>query len=296
MENLDFSSAPPPANKPKTEEPLPQDPKLCRSFFESAGESETYAVGKTVFVEQEKPGGLFSRGAKIYLLIEGQVALTRGGKPLHLVLPGEIFGELALISAMPRSATATALKPVRLLALDEKRFLASLQKVPEFALLLVSNMLQQLRHSIDRLLATRKEPLPSREEERGLDEKMIRELRKALDDPALMAVKAGEVIVNQGAVGAFMFLVIAGRVAVALDGQRIETIGPGEIFGEAALLGPTQRAATATADTDVSWVQVSRKNFLSMVQSQPSFGIALLRSLSNRVQHVGRLLSEPATP
>jgi CRP-like cAMP-binding protein len=40
-------------------------------------------------------------------------------KPLEMVLPGEIFGELAAIADLPRSATATARKHCRVLALDE---------------------------------------------------------------------------------------------------------------------------------------------------------------------------------
>lgn len=295
MDDLDFSapaSAPKPAPKPapKAAEPSPYDPQLALRFFQIAGETESVAAGKTLFAENDKHAGFFSKGARVYLLLEGQVALTLKGKPLHLVLPGETFGEMAVISDAPRSATATALKNARVLALDQKRFLASLQQVPEFALMLLGVQVQQLRRSVERVMAARPGPLPPRADGGGLDVPTLKELQKALGDPAPKPMKAGEAIVTKGALGVSLYVVTHGQVAIALDGCVIERVGPGGIFGESALLGPTQRAASATAETDGAWLPVSREEFLAVIKTRPAIGIALLRSMSERMQHVSGLL------
>lgn len=301
MDDLDFSSQPSPAARPAAP-PRPADdakaaaevssydPKLALRFFQIAGETETFAAGTRIFAEQDKPGGFFSRGARVYLLLQGQVALTLQGKPLSLVLPGETFGELAVISDAPRSATATAFKDCTVLSLDEKRFLASLREVPEFALMLVSSMAQQLRRSVDRLLAAKPGPVVPRDGGRGLDHDMLGDLRRAMGNPTPRSMRAGDAIVTKGAVGVCMYVVTEGRIAIGFNGAVIERVGPGEIFGETALLGPTARAASAVAETSGAWLPVSREEFLGLVKSQPAAGIALLRSMSERIQHINALL------
>lgn len=106
MDDLDFSGTParPPAPKPTppVEPPSPYDPKLALAFFKIAGSLEQFPAGKQIFVENEKAGGFFSKGARIYLLLDGDVAVTLKGKPLELVLPGEIFGEMAAIAEIPQ--------------------------------------------------------------------------------------------------------------------------------------------------------------------------------------------------
>lgn len=296
MEDLDFSQPPTPPVKPAIAPKIPEvevspyDPKLALKFFKIAGETESFAAGTRIFAEQDKPGsGFFSKGARVYLLLEGQVALTLKGKPLNLVLPGETFGEIAVISDVPRSATATANKNCRVLSLDEKRFLSSLQQEPGFALMLISMMTQQLQRGVARLLAS-KQPLPPREGGRGLDQGILGEFRQAMGDPIPTSMKTGDALVSKGALGVCMFVVTEGEVSIALNGQVVERIGPGGVFGETALLGPTSRAATVTAESDGAWIPVSRDAFLRMVKARPAIGIALLRSMSERLQHIGSLL------
>lgn len=296
MDDLDFLQPPPspahpaPTPKPALAEPSPYDPRLALRFFQIAGEAETFAAGAGIFAEQDKAGGFFSKGARIYLLLEGEVALTLKGKPLSMVLPGEIFGELAVITEAPRSASAIARKNSRVLSLDEKRFLSSLQHVPEFAFMLIGIMAQRLRHSVDRLLSCKVIPASPRQGGSGLSTDMLADFRRAMGDPTPTPMKAGEAIVTKGAVGVSMFVLVAGRVSVALGDRVIETIGPGETFGETALLGPTARAATVTAATDGAWLPISRDGFLQMVKTHPAFGVALLRSMSERIQYNNALI------
>lgn len=297
MDDLDFSAKPAePARKPAADpvardEPASlYDPALALAFFRLAATPEQFPAGKQIFVENEKAGGFFSRGARIYLLLEGDVAVTLKGKPLELVLPGELFGEMAVIADMPRSATATARKNCKALSLDEKQFLNSLQQIPEFALMLLSIMAQRLRRSVARLAATGKAPATASVNKDALDRKMLAALRHQLGDPTPTAAPKGTAVVTQGAVGACMFVVTEGCIAISIDGLVIEHVEPGGIFGEMALLERVGRAATATAEADSAWLLVSRQDFLDMVKANPAFGIGLLRSMSARMQHVGRML------
>jgi CRP/FNR family cyclic AMP-dependent transcriptional regulator len=303
MDDLDFSSMTPAPAKPATP-PAPvaakppaapevvslYDPKLALAFFKLAGTQEQFAAGTQIFAENEKTSGFFSKGARIYLLLEGDVILTRAGKPLDLVPPGEIFGEMAAIAEMPRSATATARKNCRVLSLDEKSFLQSLQQMPEFALMLMSVMAQRLRRGLARLATANKPSVEALDHAATLDKKMLADLVNALGDPTPSVASAGKVVVTKGAVGACMFVVTEGRIAISVDDKVIEHVGPGGTFGEMALVDKSGRSATATAETDCAWLLIGRNEFLAMVKTRPAFGIALMRSLSARVLHIGKLL------
>ncbi|MDP1610256.1 MAG: cyclic nucleotide-binding domain-containing protein [Sulfuritalea sp.] len=297
MEDLDFSgkpSAPAPkpaaAPVPKSEPVSLYEPRLALEFFKLGGTLEQYPAGKQIFAENEKTSGFFSKGARIYLLLDGDVMLTQAGKPLDLVPPGEIFGEMAVIAEMPRSATATARKNCRVLSLDEQQFVESLQHMPDFALMLMSVMAQRLRRGLARLAAAKKTAVKVLEHGNTLDRKMLAELQQALDNPTPTAAAAGTTVVTKGAVGACMFVVTEGRISISVDGTVIEHVGPGGAFGEMALIDHSGRSATATAETDSAWLLIGRNEFLAMVKSRPAFGIALMRSMSARVLHIGKLL------
>lgn len=297
MDDLDFShlapatpQAPTPAAKPAKAEALPYDPKLAARFFRIAGEEETFEAGANVFVEQEKATGMFAKRARMYLLVEGQIALSLKGKPLYMILPGESFGELAIISDAPRSATATALKKSRVLSLDEKRFLTSLPQEPQFALQLVSNLAGQMRRGVEKLLAAGGGKLVPRLGGSGLNADQMTKLRHTLGDPAPTAMKRGETVVSQGAMGVNMYVVLSGRVTIGVNGRPVEQIGAGETFGEVAMLGSTARGATAMAEEEGTWLPVNRDAFLKIVKAHPTVGVALLRSMCERIQHLNSQL------
>src|SRR5260221_9785477 len=121
------------------------DPRVALECFKAPGGPEEIAEGRTIFAEKEK--GLFKRN-KIYLLLNGEVGLLAGAKPIGAVKAGEIFGELAAISNAPRTATAVAKSACKLIALDDKEFQAALRKQPGFALMLMSVMIRRLRETI----------------------------------------------------------------------------------------------------------------------------------------------------
>ena len=126
------------------------DPAMAMEFFSSAGKTETVAQGATVFAENEKRSRLLLRRDKMYLLLDGEVSLVAKNKVIAKVGKGEIFGEMASISDMPRSATAVANLPCRLIGLDDGQFQGALRKKPEFALMLMSVMIRRMRDALGR--------------------------------------------------------------------------------------------------------------------------------------------------
>ncbi len=293
MDDLDFSAKPAaPAQaaarvavQSTAQSPLYQ-PALALAFFRSAGTLEEKPGGKPIFMENEKPGGLFSKGAKMYLLLEGEVGLMIRNKFFGVVKKGEVFGELAVIGGLPRSATAMARTDCRLLTLDEKQFHTALQKAPDFALMLMSIMVQRLRQSLAKLSAGAPAAGAPADRSDVLDKKTLAGLRSELgrQDPAIF--QSGKVIMSAGATGAFMYVVLEGRVAVSVGTHIVERVGPGGMFGEMALVDRSARAATATAETDCSLLAINRNDFLDLVRAKPAFGASLLKSIALRMQQL----------
>ena len=292
MEDLDFSAKPVPrpegaarVSAQVAAQSTLYQPAVALEFFRSAGTFEEHPPGKPFFSEQEKAGGLFSKSARMYLLLEGELGLMIHNKFFAVVKPGDIFGELAVIAGLPRSATAMAKINCRVLSLDEKQFHAALEKKPEFALMLMSIMVQRLRLSIMKCRAAAPVGAPA-ERSDILDRKARAKLQVELGRPESAAFQAGMTIVNTGAVGVFMYVVLEGRVAVSVGDSMVERIGPGGMFGELSLVDGSARAATATADTDCRLFAINRGELLDLVKTKPVFGASLLKSIALRMHQL----------
>jgi hypothetical protein len=86
-------------------------------------------------------------------------------------------------------------------------------------------------------------------------------------DAVAEQVTAGECVVRQGDAGACFYVIASGVVRVDIDGTQVRELGPGDWFGEIALLRDVPRTASVTATTDVSLWKVDRDSFLTAVTS-----------------------------
>ena len=298
MEDLDFSTKPTPrpeaaaraAAQVAAQSPVYQ-PAIALEFFRTTGSLEQKPAGKPIFSENEKAGGLFSKNARMYLLLEGEVGLMVRNKFFGVLKPGDVFGELAVIAGLPRSATAMAKIDCKVLSLDEKQFFAALERKPEFALMLMSTMIQRLRQSIAKLGAAGAAGGPV---ERGdiLDRKGLAGLRAALAAQEPAEFPAGKLIMSAGAVGAFMYVVLEGCVAISVGNSVVERVGAGGMFGEMALVDRAARAASATAETDCKLLPISRADFLGLVKAKPAFGASLLKATALRMQQLAQQVAQ----
>ncbi len=93
----------------------------------------------------------------------------------------------------------------------------------------------------------------------------------------------GQVLALPGDPGSGMFVILEGRVNVDARGGRF-TLGPGDFFGELALLNPhTDRVARVRASTPVRCLGIPRDEALALVESEHAVALTMLRELARRL-------------
>ena len=96
-------------------------------------------------------------------------------------------------------------------------------------------------------------------------------------------VDAGKDIVTQGSGGVAFFLLIEGNATVIVDGEDRRQLGPGDHFGEIALIVPdAPRTSTVRADSEVRMAALTAWNFKPWVMKNPEVAWALLETLAQR--------------
>jgi CRP-like cAMP-binding protein len=115
---------------------------------------------------------------------------------------------------------------------------------------------------------------------------------RVLDRPDLPVrkVAAGSNILVQGAVGAEMFLLKKGRAEIRVGAEEVEEIGPGDIFGEMALIDQSTRSATVTAVEDCEVIALNERQFVELIQDAPYFALDVMRALVERLRSMNRRL------
>jgi MFS family permease len=79
------------------------------------------------------------------------------------------------------------------------------------------------------------------------------------------AVHAGEIVVSEGEPGEDFFVIEAGELTVSVDGREVRTLGPGDAFGEVALLRRLPRTATVVAAGPGQLLTLDRESFIGTV-------------------------------
>jgi CRP/FNR family cyclic AMP-dependent transcriptional regulator len=106
-------------------------------------------------------------------------------------------------------------------------------------------------------------------------------------------VGEGEILTREGRIGREFFLILSGTVGVTQKGRRVNTLGPGDFFGELAALNPGPRNATVTALSDLDVLIIGPREFGAMA-AIPGFRDALLKSMARRLRAVdARLQAAP---
>jgi CRP/FNR family transcriptional regulator, cyclic AMP receptor protein len=299
MDDMDFTKPPaevPPAAAPQASAPFKAansrfyNADVAAQLFRSAGKEERFAEGQPVFAEDDKSGGLFRAASRMYYLAEGDVALSIGGKPLDTVKAGEVFGEMAVISGRPRSATAAAKSACVAYSMDAKELQEALGRSPEFALMLASVMYDRLRFIAARLASRPAMPGAAPRQATAFESQLVAQLEAALPRSAIVRYRQETVIMKEGQAGSFMYLVKSGRVAIAVGNNVVEIVGPGGTFGEMAVVDQSPRTARAGSIEECELLAIDRASLMVVVKKEPAFAMALLRGIADRLRHMNSLL------
>jgi CRP-like cAMP-binding protein len=116
---------------------------------------------------------------------------------------------------------------------------------------------------------------------RNLSRGDLVELAMATED---LEVEAGKVLAREGEIGQEFFVIVDGEVSVTKNGEDIRSLGPGDFFGEIALIWDSpRRTATVTAATSVRFFVLTRQAFRSLVDRHPDIEAKVLEVLEERV-------------
>ncbi len=106
--------------------------------------------------------------------------------------------------------------------------------------------------------------------------------------------KQGETIVKEGEQAVAFFVLTKGKVEVSKGAgakkQKLNTLGPGSVFGEMALLDGEHRDATVSAAEDAECLVLSRWDFVAELRTNPHMAVAMLPILSKRLRRANERL------
>lgn len=195
----------------------------------------------------------------VYLL-EGRVVLLAGDREVDSILSGSNMARFALAHQWPRKFSVRAVGPTRFVRIDSRQ---------------LSDMLVRTQSQSYRVSEL--------EVDDGSDDWMSQVLRSRLFQhiPAAniqnilrrmeeMVVTKGDVIIRQGDPGDYFYVIIQGRCGVTrFQGGRVSEvarIGPGDCFGEEALVSGSPRGGTVTMITNGVLARLGKENFVELIQ------------------------------
>lgn len=114
----------------------------------------------------------------------------------------------------------------------------------------------------------------------GLNQHDLEEVGRLADE---VDAKAGKVLMRKGELGSEFFMIVDGTVRVERDGRVIAKLGPGDFFGDIALVVERPRTATATVETDSRLLVVGHREFHSLMDRFPSIRVSVLQSIAIRL-------------
>ena len=103
-------------------------------------------------------------------------------------------------------------------------------------------------------------------------------------ESVLQLYGAGATIFTCNDPGDVMYLVKSGEVDIIVNRRTVETVVPGDILGEMALIDKGPRSADARAKTDCELQPITQRQFTFMVQETPFFALEVMRTMSRRLR------------
>jgi CRP-like cAMP-binding protein len=230
-------------------------------------------IARMALVELNEQEVLFREGQagdEMFVISEGEVAVeTAAAGELARLGPGAFFGEIALITDHPRSATIRAVSRVELLSIDRTLLRDALGENSEILTVILKFVRDR---SIDRITRTSELFRPFTDEERTALSARF-ELVEVVHDALL---------ITQGERADGLYLIVAGRVEVQRTGEGVlATLGSGDVFGELSLLANTGSTANVRSVSRVLALRMPASVFQEVIMTHPQV-LAYLGELAER--------------
>lgn len=112
-------------------------------------------------------------------------------------------------------------------------------------------------------------------------------------EPTIVAIAAGEALFRQGdAPREVMYVLVSGEADVLVGDRVVETLKPGMIVGEMAMVSQEPRSATVLAASDCQFAEVNHKRFEFLVEEMPGFAIEVMRVMAERLRRMDQMLRD----
>src|SRR5690348_9808024 len=106
-----------------------------------------------------------------------------------------------------------------------------------------------------------------------------KELRQVAQSMKERTFNAGDAVTEEGKGGIGFFVIGDGTARVSIGGTDVRTFGPGDYFGEIALVADTDRTATITAETDLHCYGMTSWDFRPLVENNASIAWKMIQVL-----------------
>jgi len=266
-----------------------------------------YADGWTV-ARIGTPGDAF------YTILDGRAQVRTSDGHTRVLEPGAFFGELALLDDAPRTATVTSAGGLTVARLARADFARLLREEPAIGLGLARGLVVvvrdieadggggstlQRRPDHERLgplllehdvadspnettsaAITTQEPLALIARIPLFEALNKRHLRRVLRIAEQRSYAEGETVVRAGVRGEAFYVVLDGRARVERPDGHKHGLGPGDFFGELALLDDAPRSATVVAAGELTTLRVGRPAFAKLLREEPTVAVGLARGLA----------------
>ena len=187
-----------------------------------------------------------SPARNFYIVAAGRVEVIVNGKVKKVISKGEQFGELALLHDSLRTATVTTVDRSLLWVLSREAFRAAVQSIS-------SKKYEENKQFI--------ESIPIFQNFTGNQKEILLSMIVSHE------FTDGQKIVVEGDPGNMLYIIKSGSVSCSKAGQEIRKLGPGDFFGEQALLYNTQRTATVSALGKITLLSLGREDLVTALGS-----------------------------
>jgi len=247
-------------------------------FAELPAETLEYLIGHLELRDLYGSEVIFREGdagASMFVISEGEVEVETAGQDLATLGPGAFFGEIALVTDLPRSATVRAKGRVELLALDRDVVRGAAERSPQILTALLHFVRDRL---VDRVARTSPLFQPFSDGERA-------QLASRFE---VVEVDAGTRLITFGQRADGLYVMLAGKVDVSRTGEGgLATLASGDVFGEMSLMSQRGSTADVRAITRVLALRLPAAVFQEIIVTYPQV-LEYLGELTSRRSRLSR--------